>query len=353
MESQGAAALEKEVSNPVPSVEAKAVVAEIEERVKQISFNPPPKSPPGNLGAKVQALGKIQRQIIDKEVKFNHMAHALAVDFQSEFNECYEALARIVNGSDVVQRMEPDAVAHEAAGQTTGIADFWLTVLKGSILSGQIGAPDEAALKKLKDLRCVLKGLPMPGFVLEFHFEPNDYFTNEVLTKEYFLRYAPNTLKPSVVDGFEIYDCVGCKIDWKPGHNLIEASEVAEANDGASSSGGVTFFSFFEPEKFTNDDLDAEINGAMLEWDFQYGYCIREMIIPRAVSLYLKEVCSVKETCRNCGNERCVYTDYVKFIPCCSSTVADDELGNSTMVVEVGSVADESAHEEKQTDGST
>ncbi|XP_052864365.1 nucleosome assembly protein 1-like 1 [Anopheles cruzii] len=345
MESQAGAALETEVSSAVPPAEANPLVAEIEERVKQISFNLPPKSPPGNLGAgRVQALGKIQRQIIEKEVKFNHMAHALAAEFQSEFDECYEALARIVRGSDVPQRLEPDAAALEAADQPTGIVDFWLTVLKASILSGQIGSADEAVLKKLKDIRCVLKALPMPGFVLEFHFEPNDYFTNEVLTKEYFLRYAPNTLKPAMVDGFEIFDCVGCKIDWKPGHNLIEASE-AETNAGASSSVRTTFFSFFEPEKFTNDDLDAEINGAMLEWDFQLGYYIRETIVPRAVSLFLKEVCSVKETCQNCGNERCVYTDYVKFIPYCSSTGTGDELGNSTLLVEVGSLADDSVHE--------
>lgn len=43
------------------------------------------------------------------------------------------------------------------------------------------------------------------GFVLEFYFEPNEYFTNSVLTKEYIMRCVPEKNDPFSFEGPEIY----------------------------------------------------------------------------------------------------------------------------------------------------
>lgn len=47
------------------------------------------------------------------------------------------------------------------------------------------------------------------SFTLEFHFEPNDFFTNTVLTKTYKMRSEPDENDPFSFDGPEIMSCTG------------------------------------------------------------------------------------------------------------------------------------------------
>ncbi|XP_049536347.1 nucleosome assembly protein 1-like 1 [Anopheles darlingi] len=330
--------MDSPTSEPVPAAVTDSAVkdtldeqmASVEQRIKRLVHESQSSgtgtgtaAPPPTIGAKVQALRKVQRQIVEKEVKLYLTTHAMEVEFQSEFRECYDALAQIVSGTAESQRLlvlEPEPTASDRADQALGVAGFWLTVLKASMLDHLIEEADEQALQKLKDIRCELKPEPTPGFVLEFHFEPNAFFTNELLTKEYFLRCAPDPLKPSMFNGFEIFHCVGCRIDWREGQNLIEQSE-SDREDAA----GASFFSFFEPERCAPDDTDPDIAVALLECDFQYGYYIREKIIPRAVSLFLREIDNAKETCDNCACQRCMYKHFFGSALDCSTPECQEE----------------------------
>lgn len=47
------------------------------------------------------------------------------------------------------------------------------------------------------------------SFTLEFQFEPNDFFTNTVLTKTYKMRSEPDENDPFSFDGPEIMSCTG------------------------------------------------------------------------------------------------------------------------------------------------
>lgn len=47
----------------------------------------------------------------------------------------------------------------------------------------------------------------LQGFVLEFHFSPNEYFSNSVLTKEYEMKCMPEENDPFSFEGPEIYRC--------------------------------------------------------------------------------------------------------------------------------------------------
>ena len=49
----------------------------------------------------------------------------------------------------------------------------------------------------------------LKGFKLHFYFEPNEYFTNSELTKEYEMKCAPPEGDPFSFDGPEIYRCKG------------------------------------------------------------------------------------------------------------------------------------------------
>lgn len=48
------------------------------------------------------------------------------------------------------------------------------------------------------------------GFQLEFHFSPNEYFSNPVLTKKYFMKCLPDPECPFEFEGPEIYKCTVC-----------------------------------------------------------------------------------------------------------------------------------------------
>ena len=53
------------------------------------------------------------------------------------------------------------------------------------------------------------------GFSLEFHFEPNEYFSNTVLTKEYEMKCVPEEGDPFSFEGPEIIKCKGyADVEW-------------------------------------------------------------------------------------------------------------------------------------------
>jgi len=49
----------------------------------------------------------------------------------------------------------------------------------------------------------------LQGFTLEFYFEPNEYFENKMLTKEYVMRSEPEEADPFSFEGPEIIKCNG------------------------------------------------------------------------------------------------------------------------------------------------
>ena len=114
---------------------------------------------------------------------------------------------------------------------------------------------DEPILKHLKDIKVksVDAGQPM-SFILEFHFEPNEYFTNEVLTKTYRMRSEPDDSDPFSFDGPEIMGCTGCQIDWKKGKNVtLKTIKKKQKHKGRGTVRTVTktvsndsFFNFVE-----------------------------------------------------------------------------------------------------------
>ncbi|ELK27687.1 Nucleosome assembly protein 1-like 4 [Myotis davidii] len=136
------------------------------------------------------------------------------------------------------------------------------------------------------------------SFVLEFHFEPNDYFTNSVLTKTYKMKSEPDKADPFSFEGPEIVDCDGCTIDWKKGKNVtVKTIKKKQKHKGRGTVRTITkqvpndsFFNFFSPLKASGDgeslDEDSEFT---LASDFEIGHFFRERIVPRAVLYFTGE----------------------------------------------------------------
>lgn len=127
---------------------------------------------------------------------------------------------------------------------------------------------DEPLLKKLTDIKIVYSQDPM-SYTVEFYFEPNDYFENAVLTKQYFLKSKVDTEYPLTFEGPEIYKCAGCNIDWKKGKNLTVKTikrKQKHKNRGAIRTitkqvPADTFFNFFNPPIVQDEskvDLDTQ-----------------------------------------------------------------------------------------------
>ena len=59
-----------------------------------------------------------------------------------------------------------------------------------------IGEDDETVLESLWDIGLAFDDGDAMGFTLSFHFHPNDFFTNTVLTKHYSMKCEPDKEDP-------------------------------------------------------------------------------------------------------------------------------------------------------------
>ncbi|XP_063145428.1 nucleosome assembly protein 1-like 4 isoform X2 [Candoia aspera] len=212
-------------------------------------------------------------------------------------NEDEEKLAGDLKNKVVIEEKEAGATEET---NPKGIPDFWFTIFRNvDMLSELVQEYDEPILKHLQDIKVKFSepGQPM-SFTLEFHFEPNDYFTNSVLTKTYKMKSEPDKTDPFSFEGPEIVDCEGCTIDWKKGKNVtVKTIKKKQKHKGRGTVRTITkqvpndsFFNFFSPIKVSGDgeslDEDSECTLAI---DFEVGHFFRERIVPRAVLYFTGE----------------------------------------------------------------
>lgn len=144
---------------------------------------------------------------------------------------------------------------HGMDENTKGIPEFWLTIFKNvEPIADNIQVHDEPILAHLTDIT-LKQNVDPPSFTLEFHFSPNDYFTNSVLTKTYELSTDVDAEDPFSFEGTEIRSSKGCNIDWKKGQNVTV--RVVQKKQKHKTKGSVrsvpktvkadSFFNFFDP----------------------------------------------------------------------------------------------------------
>ncbi|KAH8387055.1 hypothetical protein KR093_004413 [Drosophila rubida] len=184
-----------------------------------------------------------------------------------------------------------------------GIPEFWLNVFKNTpMLCDMLHPEDLPVMGKLTDIAVKCSELD-DSFVLEFHFSSNTYFSNAVLTKEYFQRVTVQPDDPFQFDGPEVYRCQGCTIDWLPNMDLTMRTETKRQRH--KQTGMVrcftqqtpleSFFNFFSPPELEANGTKSEDNSnehimRVLEADYDVGHFLRTRIIPRAVLYYTGEV---------------------------------------------------------------
>lgn len=288
---------------------------------------------PDSVKKRVRALKVMQSEQMDIEAKFFEEVHAIECKYHKLYMPLYEKRSKIVSGNydptdeesvwpgdteeeelskelqekakvdeKTTEKKPADAAKPPAIEATpaVGIPDFWLTVFRNvDLLAEMMHEHDEPIIKHLLDIKTVFHADPM-GFTLEFHFAPNEHFTDAVLTKEYSMKCVPDKEDPFSFEGPEIFKCKGCTINWNKGKNItLKTVKKKQKHKSRGMMRTVTrvvqndsFFNFFAPPPIADDinaeEVDEETRN-LLTTDFEIGHYIRERIVPRAVLYYTGE----------------------------------------------------------------
>ncbi|XP_031781461.1 nucleosome assembly protein 1-like isoform X1 [Nasonia vitripennis] len=316
---------EDETTKPTKKYTQENLLAALQDRLNEFNIE----HLPAPVKRRIKALKQLQLKTTHIEAKFYEEVHALECRYYQLCAPYYEQRSNVVSGiyepkdeeclwesedeeeisTDLKSKVKIIEVKDEAQikkdnsaddENVKGIPDFWLTIFKNvGMLAEMLQEHDEPILKHLYDIKVLFLEKDPMGFVLEFHFSPNDYFSNSVLTKEYHMKCVPEKDDPFSFEGPEIYKCKGCIIDWKKGKNVtVKTIKKSQKHKSRGSKRTVTktvqndsFFNFFTPP-IVPDDADAEVDDetqVLLTSDFEIGHYIRERIVPRAILYFTGE----------------------------------------------------------------
>lgn len=212
-------------------------------------------------------LSKPSTDLVDKEAqeaieqidhvqceidKLNEEASEEILKVEQKFNKLRQPHYR--NRSDLISK----------------IPNFWVTVfVNHPQLSTLLDEDDEEALQHLKKVEVQEFEDIKSGYRINFHFEKNDFFENEILYKEFHLN---DNGEPT---------CKSSPIKWHPGKNLTEdpAKAVAQENGNGGRKRGhkepSMFFAWF------NDHSDASSD--------DFGEVIKDDIWPNPLQYFLAQ----------------------------------------------------------------
>ncbi len=256
-----------------------------------------------NLKKKLVAIKKLvcERMALEKDFKKEH--NKLEYKYEQLYRPFYERRQKIIEGEekpDIEQireklaelKINEEEAKAEKEGEK-GIPEFWYKCLE-NCQDIMINEKDKNILKKLKLIKCTPE--ENGNFTLEFFFEPNDYFTNEVLKREFILD-----------EDYDIKEIKSDEIQWKSDevNPTIEIKQKKVKNKRTKQIKTVqkkekipSFFSSFrnfvkkEGEKAKNeekdeDDDEEEGDEMTIEDEYDQALQFKEEIIPYAIEYYL------------------------------------------------------------------
>ena len=254
-----------------------------------------------NLKKKLVAIKKLvcERMSLEKDFKKEH--NKLEYKYEHLYKPFYERRQKIIEGEEkpdiekIREKLEELKINEEEAKKENenekGIPEFWSKV----ILNNQdimVNDKDKEILKKLKLIKCTPE--ENGNFSLEFFFEPNDYFSNEVLKREFILD-----------EDYDIKEIKSDEINWKSDevNPTIEIKQKKVKNKRTNKVKTITkkekvpsFFSSFRhfekkegenKEDKDEEDEDEEGDDLTIEDEYDLALQFKEEIIPYAIEYYL------------------------------------------------------------------
>ena len=162
-----------------------------------------------------------------------------------------------------------------------GFQGFWLKAIKNNPLcSSLIYEKDEKILNHLINIRCI-KDPASEDFTLEFFFDENPYFENEVLRKRYVMANEDIMEKG-----------IGTEILWRIGSCTSEIfpEKESEADKKGCEKETESFFKFFTNIIMPTPQILQSMNASFeqelvesVEQDYDIASEFRDVIIPNAI----------------------------------------------------------------------
>lgn len=266
---------------------------------------------PLEVHQRVNALRRLQAEAAQLDSEFHKAVLALDLKYnelkQPLFNKRKEIVAGTYQPTDEEATPLPDQELPKGeAGEApvTGIPSFWLTALSSHPYVDQLIEPhDRPVLESLVDIKLEWLPVEQPGYRLIFTFAKNEYFSDETLTKTYYMNY--NTAPTDVLcDGPTYVRAEGCQINWNDGKDTTVRIEKKKQKKKGGKDAGKTrtvtktvpqdsFFHFFKPPQIPEDADESSdelgLQRAMLSQDFDIGDIMKDRIIPNAVLYFTNE----------------------------------------------------------------
>jgi nucleosome assembly protein 1-like 1 len=257
---------------------------------------------PGYVLARVEKLKELNEQREEAIAAYLEDRAALELKYQALYKPLYEERSAIVCGEqDEEIAREGDSVPNANdldSPSVKGIPQFWAAAMTNYDTVGEVIAEEDVdCLESLQNITCVDDD-DGKGFTLRFHFAPNDYFHDTILTKKY---QVPNLL---LSDEPILKNVSGCKIQWKKDKSLTFQSVKKKQRGKGRNAGQVrtvakterkeSFFHWFDPPEMppmeTMDEEEAERLEEELDADYEIAQSFRSHIIPKAVVWFSGEV---------------------------------------------------------------
>eukprot|EP00624_Nannochloropsis_granulata_P003199 evm.model.NODE_2618_length_17309_cov_37.127159.6 len=202
---------------------------------------------------RIDYLMNLQEQRDEFMKAFHEERKALVKKYEALSAPLLDKRRAIVLGDVDVEKKEEDwetiakKCGEEGEVKEAGVPHFWLQAMVNCrLLRGMIEEDDVPALKFVTDIQCVDKE-DGTGFQLDFHFAPNPYFTNAVLSKSY---VVPNLLED---EDAMLESTEGTTINWTSTKKNLCVEEKKMKPKGKSRGGVVlkqvkkdSFFHWFE-----------------------------------------------------------------------------------------------------------
>jgi len=276
------------------------------------------KTYPVSVQSRIRSLKNLQIDQLKLEAEFYEEVYNLEKKYHSKSQPLFDKRCKLVSGeeeppADEKQNWKSDSDDEELTDKMSdfkiennsadvkGIPDFWLTVFRNTeLLSEMVQEHDEPVLKKLRDIKIVHgNDEKEQSYTIEFHFDKNEFFSNPVLTKQYFLKATVDEDYPFAFEGPEIYKCKGCNIDWEKSMNLtIKTIRKTQKHKERGAVRTITkqvpndsFFNFFNPPEVSEDkDKIDEESQDILTTDFEIGHFLRARIMPKAILYFTGDI---------------------------------------------------------------
>lgn len=235
----------------------------------------------------LKKLKLYQKEYYDYESKFEYELYVLRQKYQDIYNPIYE------------KRREALVGKGDAKIGTPNLPEFWLRALRNnSTVNHVIEEHDEEVLSYLNDIKCeyIKKNKEnKEGFILSFHFAPNPFFSNEVLTKTYHMKCVDCVNEPVLLH------TEACTINWYENKSVLKKNVIKKHNKNSKDGKAVqqtvnrdSFFHFFTSHKVPSSNVIKQLNKhevaqleMIIEGDYEVALTIKERIIPYAVDYYL------------------------------------------------------------------